>query len=53
MASVAEIIETMNSKFNAAAAAGVDLIFLELFGEFQFKQSFDDVGGAVLVKLHF
>jgi len=27
MASVAEIIETMNSKFNAAAAAGLDLIF--------------------------
>ncbi|KZZ41239.1 MAG: SCP2 sterol-binding domain-containing protein [Saccharospirillaceae bacterium] len=27
MASVAEIIETMNSKFNADAAAGLDLIF--------------------------
>ena len=27
MASVAEIIETMNSKFNAAAAADLDLIF--------------------------
>ncbi|WP_419810840.1 SCP2 sterol-binding domain-containing protein [Bacterioplanoides sp.] len=27
MASVAEIIETMNSKFNAAAAADMDLIF--------------------------
>lgn len=27
MASVAEIIKTMNSKFNAAAAAGLDLIF--------------------------
>lgn len=27
MASVADIIETMNSKFNAAAAAGLDLIF--------------------------
>ena len=33
--------------------AGVDLLFLEVFGEFQFKQTFDDLGGAVLVKLHF
>ena len=27
MSSVADIINTMNSKFNAAAAAGLDLIF--------------------------
>jgi len=33
--------------------AGVDLLFLEVFGEFMFKQSFDDLGGALLVKLHF
>ena len=36
-----------------ALGAGVDLLFLEVFGEFQFKQSFDDIGGALLVKLHF
>jgi hypothetical protein len=32
--------------------AGVDLIVVEIFGEFLFKQTFDDIGGAVLVKLH-
>ncbi len=33
--------------------AGVDLLFLEVFGEFMFNQSFDDIGAGVLVKLHF
>jgi hypothetical protein len=33
--------------------AGVDLLFLEVFGEFMFNQTFDDIGGALLVKLHF
>ncbi|MBN2656787.1 MAG: hypothetical protein JXR86_06985 [Spirochaetales bacterium] len=33
--------------------AGVDLLFIEVFGEFQFKQTFDDIGAAALVKLHF
>ncbi|MBB6482399.1 hypothetical protein [Spirochaeta isovalerica] len=33
--------------------AGVDLLFLEVYGEFQFKQTFDDIGAAALVKLHF
>lgn len=33
--------------------AGVDLLVLEVFGEFMFKQTFDDIGGALLVKLHF
>lgn len=33
--------------------AGVDLLFLEIFGEFMFNQTFDDIGAGVLVKLHF
>jgi hypothetical protein len=33
--------------------AGVDLAFFEIFGEFLFKQTFDDLGGAILMKLHF
>jgi len=33
--------------------AGVDLLFLEVFGEFQFNQTFTDIGAAALVKLHF
>lgn len=33
--------------------AGVDLLFFEAFGEFQFNQTFDDIGAAALVKFHF
>ncbi len=33
--------------------AGVDLLFFEVFGEFLFNQEFTDIGGSVLVKLHF
>ena len=33
--------------------AGVDLLFLEVFGEFLFNQEFTDIGGSLLVKLHF
>ena len=33
--------------------AGVDLLFLEVFGEFLFNQEFTDIGASVLVKLHF
>jgi len=33
--------------------AGVDLLFFEVFGEFKFDQAFEEIGGSVLVKLHF
>lgn len=32
--------------------AGVDLVVLEVFGEFQFNQTFDEIGAAALLKLH-
>lgn len=32
--------------------AGVDLLFFEVFGEFMFDQTFDEIGAGVLVKLH-
>jgi hypothetical protein len=33
--------------------AGLDLLFFEAFGEFQFNQTFDDIGFGALVKIHF
>jgi hypothetical protein len=35
-----------------AIGAGVDLFVLEIFGEVEFNQTFDEIGAGVLVKFH-
>ena len=53
-----ELLSFINAKamyYNEffSVGAGVDIMFFEVFGEFKFNQQFTDIGGSVLVKLHF